>query len=242
MSVPPKLALPLVLVTAVLCAGGCGSGPASTGSHDTTTSAGAGPTTAVTSGATTAASRSGSPPTSRPKVELDTLHLLLTTATSAAGTNFEATYKLSSNSTMVTYAQEGSSSSLSTGTATYFASGPSHTVCTVGSPPTCYTGAKPLTGVLAVIIPAQAAAAFRALVANNVPVTLTSETRGGAMSSCIAYEDQGIPVKYCLDSQGYLTFVKVPGGSFVRTSFSTQVTTALSPPAGATYQPAPAGT
>lgn len=230
-----------MLVTAVLCAGGCGSGPASTGSHDTTTSAGAGSTTAVTSGATTAASRSGSPPTSRPKVELDTLHLLLTTATSAAGTTFEATYKLSSSASVVTYAQQGSLRSLSTGTATYFVNGSSNTVCS-GTPPTCYTGAKPLTGVLAVIIPAQAAGAIRALVTDNVPVTLTSETRGGAMSSCIAYDDQGIPVKYCLDAQGYLTFVKVPGGSFVRTSFSTQVTTALSPPAGATYQPAPAGT
>jgi hypothetical protein len=236
-SASSRFAIPAALVAAVLCAGGCGSGHPSAATTSSTTSSEA----ASAARSTTGASRSGSPSTSRPKVELDTLRLLLTTATSAAGTSFAATYKLSGRSTVVTYAQSGSLSALSTGTATYYVDGSSNTVCTTGTPTTCYSGSKPLTGVLAVIIPAQAADAIRIVVEHDVPVTLTSESRGGALSSCIAYDDRGIPVKYCLDSQGYLTFVKVPGGSFVRTSFSTQVTTALSPPAGATYQPATTG-
>ena len=47
-------------------------------------------------------------------------------------------------------------------------------------------------------------------------------------------------MKYCVDDEGILTYIKIPTGTFQLTAYTTAVSsTDVSVPAGATFAPAP---
>jgi hypothetical protein len=132
------------------------------------------------------------------------------------------------------FAQDGSKSSFSTGTTAYYSDGAINTVCDSSSgTPACYNGAKPLSGLLSLISPTRVSSAIQAAAA--VSVSHSTEHHNGQASSCIAYLDAGQKVKYCIDGQGIVTYIKIPNGAFELSSYTTSVSPAdVSVPAGAT--------
>ncbi|HUY23523.1 MAG TPA: hypothetical protein VMV22_14400 [Acidimicrobiales bacterium] len=134
----------------------------------------------------------------------------------------------------------GSKASFSSGTSAYYSDGSTGTVCDSSSgTPSCYTGATPPTGLLSLINPAQVAGAIRSAEA-AVTVNHSMERHYSQMSSCVAYMAGTQHVKYCLDQQGTLTFIRIPTGAFDLTAYTTTVSDSdVSVPAGATTRPAP---
>jgi hypothetical protein len=164
-------------------------------------------------------------------------------ASTASHGIFKATYRAKGGSgTTIVYAQIGSRSSLSTGTTTFYSDGTANTVCDTSSgTPACYTGAQPLSGLLSPIDPAQASSTIRAVESSGAPVSYSTEHHDGLLSSCISYPNDGQHVKYCVDGQGVVIFLKIPTGAFELASYTTAVSEAdVSVPADATYQPTPA--
>ena len=106
--------------------------------------------------------------------------------------------------------------------------------------PLCYTGAKPLGGLLSLISPAREASAIQAAASAGSPVGYSEETHDGQVSSCISYSDAGQHVKYCINDHGIMTYIRIPAGAFELTAYTTTVSDAdVSAPANATMQPAP---
>jgi hypothetical protein len=149
---------------------------------------------------------------------------------------FKATYRAKGSNTTIVFAQEGSKSSFATGTTAYYSDGSSNTVCDTSSgTPACYAGAKPVAGLLSLISPTKVSSAIHAAALAAVPVSHSTEHHSGQSSSCVAYSDAGQKVKYCINDQGILTFIKIPSGSFELSAYTTAVSPAdVSVPAGAT--------
>jgi len=166
---------------------------------------------------------------------------LLNAVTGASDASFTATYEASGSNTTVTFTQLGSKSALATGTTTYYTDAATNTVCdTSQSPPACYTGAAPLTGVLSLINPAAAASAIRSATGESSAVTFQSEPDH---VQCISYPLQSQTVQYCIDSAGLLTYVGSQIAAFHLTTHSTGVSDSeVSVPAGATLMPTPTST
>jgi hypothetical protein len=162
-------------------------------------------------------------------------------AASASHGTFMATYQAKGSNTTILFARMGSRSSISTGTTTFYSDGTSNTVCDTSSgTPSCYTGAQPLAGLLSPIDPAEASSAIQSVVASGVSVSYSTEHHDGLLSSCISYPNRGQHVKYCMNSQGVVIYLKIPTGAFQLTSYTTRVPDAyVSVPANATFHPAP---
>jgi hypothetical protein len=154
---------------------------------------------------------------------------------------FKATYRAKGSNATIVFAQVGSQSSFSTGTTAYYSVGSNSTVCDSSSgTPLCYTGAKPLAGLLSLISPTRVSSAIQAAAMAAVSVSHSTEHHSGQSSSCISYSDAGQNVKYCINDQGIVTYIKLPSGSFELTGYTTAVSTAdVSVPGGATMRPAP---
>lgn len=158
----------------------------------------------------------------------------------ARETAFKAVYQANGQPTTLTFAQDGSQSSFSTGPTSYYANGSTTTICDSSSGrPICYVS-SPLTGLLSLVSPANEASAIQEALVAGVRVTHSNERHDGEMSSCVAYAKSGQQVKYCTDDQGIVTFIKLPVGAFVLTSYSTNVSEAdVSLPSGAEVVAAP---
>ena len=161
-------------------------------------------------------------------------------ASAASQASFKATYQAHGSSTTLTFAKIGSRTSFVTGTTAFYTNGGANTVCDTSSgKPSCYTGAKPPTGLLSVVDPSQESQAVHAAAAAGTSVSYTVEHRGGQQSLCMAYSQSGQPVKYCIGSMGIVTYLKIPSGTFELTGYTTQVTNAdVSVPGDATMLPA----
>ncbi|HTZ08730.1 MAG TPA: hypothetical protein VMB72_06650 [Acidimicrobiales bacterium] len=160
----------------------------------------------------------------------------------AAQSDFKATYRDSGSNTTITFAQLGTRSSFSGGGSAFYSNGATNTVCnTDGTSTSCYTGAKPLTGVLALVIPREAAGAIASAAAMQASaVHHDEEHHGGHASTCLAYTLQSQSIKYCLDSAGIVTYLRIPHATFVLTGFTTSVSsTDVAVPSGASSQPTP---
>jgi len=167
---------------------------------------------------------------------------LLQEADAAAGNNYKATYKAVGSSATITFAQLGARMSFSGGGTAYYSNGTNNTVCdSTNSPTSCYTGAKPLTGVLALISPkAVANAVLQAQSAQASSVRHDDEHHDGLASTCLAYTLQLQRIKYCLDDQGVVTYIKIPRAAFVLTDYTTSVSAAdVTTPPGAITRPTP---
>ena len=218
---------------------------ANAGSGSATTSASAPPSGAASGAApgsgTTAASGSHSTPASGSSSGSKYLQQLQQRASLATHAAFKATYRAKGSNATIVFAQDGSLSSFSTGTTAYYSVGSNSTVCDSSSgTPLCYTGAKPLAGLLSLISPTKVSSAIQAAATAAVSVSHSTEHHSGQSSSCISYSDAGQNVKYCINDQGIVTYIKIPSGSFELTGYTTAVsTTDVSVPAGATMQSAP---
>jgi hypothetical protein len=216
-----------------------GSGSATTASAPSGASSGSATTAGAASGSgattapggTTASGSQSAPTTSAGSKYVQQLQQRASLATHAT---FKATYRAKGSNTTIVFAQDGSKSSFLTGTTAYYSDGSSNTVCDSSSgTPACYTGAKPLGGLLSLLSPTRVSSAIQAAAA--VSVSHTSEHHSGQPSSCIAYSDAGQRVKYCIDVQGIVTYIKIPNGAFELTAYTTAVSPGdVSVPAGAT--------
>jgi len=131
--------------------------------------------------------------------------------------------------------------SFATGATTYYSDGGASTLCdSAGGTVSCYTGAKPLTGVLALVNPSELAGGVRAASAHAVPMSLSSERHDGQPSTCVSYVTQGQRAKYCVDGAGVVTYLRIPSATFQLTGYTTAVTdAAVTVPPGATMRPSP---
>jgi hypothetical protein len=172
----------------------------------------------------------------------DRLQKFLDTAALAAGAGYEATYKANGSPTTFTFAQLGAMTSFASGGTTDYSDGAQSTVCdAAGGTVSCDTGAKPLTGVLALVSPSELAGAVRAASAHDVPVKQSSEHHDGQLSTCVSYVTQGQRVKYCVNGAGIVTYMRIPSATFQITGYTTAVTAAdVTVPPGATMLPSPA--
>jgi hypothetical protein len=163
-------------------------------------------------------------------------------ALSATHAAFKATYRARGSAATIVFAQDGGQSSFTAGTTSYYSAGTADTVCDVsGGTPSCYTGAKPLSGLLSLISPAAVAGAIDTAATSSTSLNHSTEHHGGQLSSCISYTEQSQPVKYCLDDQGVVTYIKIPTAAFDLSAYSSSVTSAdVSVPSDATLQPEPA--
>jgi len=186
---------------------------------------------------------SNAPPTSAPAAPAASGQLpqLQQKASSATNTIFKATYEAKSANSTIVFAQKGAKTAFLTGTTSYYSEGASSIVCDSSSGvPLCYTGAKPLGGLLSLIDPARESSAIRAAAAAGSPVSYSEENHDGQLSSCISYANAGQHVKYCINDQGILTYIRIPAGAFELTAYTTNVSDAdVSVPANATLQSAP---
>ncbi len=154
---------------------------------------------------------------------------------------FQATYKVKGSTASIVFAQQGAKTSFSTGTTAYYSDGATSTVCdSSNGTPSCSTGAKPLTGLLSLINPTQMSNAVLAATTSAVSVNHSTENHSGQSSSCVAYAVGLQRVKYCVNDQGVVTFIRIPTGTFELTAYTTNVSDAeVSVPAGAKFGPAP---
>jgi hypothetical protein len=235
------LVLSVVLTHSTTVPSRAGSGSATTAgatpgaSSGSATTAGATPGSGATlgSGATPG---SGSRPAPASSAGSKYLQQLLQRASLATNSTFKATYRAKGSNATIVFAQDGSRSSFSTGTTAYYSNGASNTVCDSSSgAPACYRGAKPLAGLLSLISPTNVSGAIQAAAAAALPVSHSTEHHSGQSSSCVAYFAAGQKVKYCINDQGIVTYIKIPSGSFELSGYTTVVSPAdVSVPAGAT--------
>ncbi len=162
-------------------------------------------------------------------------------ASTAMSATFEATYQAKGANSTIVFAQKGLKSSFSTGTTSYYSDGATSTVCDTSSgAPSCYTGAKPLAGLLSLIDPSQESSAIQAANTEGLAVSYSSATHDGQLSSCISYTKAGQRLKYCIDDHGIVTYIRIPTGAFELTAYTTDVSDAqVSVPTNATMVPAP---
>jgi hypothetical protein len=164
-------------------------------------------------------------------------------ASLATLTDFMATYKAVGSPTTITFAQLGGRTSFSSGPTTFYSNGTTNTVCdNSGGRVTCYSGAQPLTGVLALVQPQAVAQAIRQAASTQATsVAYSAAKHDGLASSCVAYALQGQNVKYCLDGEGVVTFIRIVGtATFVLSSLTGSVPeAAVSVPPGAITSPSP---
>ncbi len=162
-------------------------------------------------------------------------------ASTAMNATFAATYEAKGDTATIVFAQRGPKTSFSSGTTSYYSDGATNTVCDTSSGvPSCYTGAKPLTGLLSLIDPAQETSAIQAANAEGQAVGYSTATHDGQLSSCISYTKAGQRLKYCINDHGVVTYIKIPTGAFELTAYTTNVSDAeVSVPANATMVPAP---
>ena len=141
-------------------ASGSGSGGSGSGGSGSSTASGSGSGGSGSGGSgSSTASGSGSGGSKGSKASAQTskyLEQLQQKATSATGATFKATYRVKGSTLSIVFAQEGSKSSFSSGTSAYYSDGQTRTECdTSNGTPSCYTGAKPLTGLLSLISPTE---------------------------------------------------------------------------------------
>ena len=142
-------------------------------------------------------------------------------ATSAAQASFRTTYLDRASSSVITYAQVGSWISVSSGTTTYYGSTANGTVCDSSTgTPVCQVAPAP-TGVLGLVSPSQLFNAIQAAAASPSMVKHSKKPHG---VQCLSYSLMGQPTTYCMNTQGILTSIITPIGTFQLTSYSTQVT------------------
>ncbi len=186
---------------------------------------------------------SNASPTSAPSAPVASgkLPQLQQKASSATSAVFKATYEAKGANSTIVFAQKGAKTAFLTGTTSYYSEGASNIVCDSSSGvPSCYTGAKPLGGLLSLIDPARESSAIQAAASAGSPVDYSEENHGGQLSSCISYSNAGQRVKYCINDQGILTYIRIPAGAFELTAYTTNVSDAdVSVPANATIQPEP---
>lgn len=139
---------------------------------------------------------------------------------SALGLTFKTTYHVSIGGTFG-YAQSGVKSAFVAGATTYYTDGSTDTVCddTSGTP-VCTGTTRPLTGVLSLVRPANMYAAIGDLARSPDPVKPTTKS---GLGECLAYTLQSEAVKYCVNSQGILSYIDTPYGIFRLTAFTTTV-------------------
>ena len=197
--------------------------------------------TAAAGSATVSAAPSASAPGAAGTSTSSHLSQLQQKAASAMSANFEATYQAKGANTTIVFAQKGSKTSFSTGTTSYYSDGATNTVCdSSGGVPLCYTGARPLSGLLSLLDPTEDSSAIQAANAEGLTVNYSTATHDGQLSSCISYSKAGQRLKYCIDDQGIVTYIKIPTGDFELTGYTTNVSdAAVSMPANATVRPAP---
>jgi hypothetical protein len=199
------------------------------GGHGTAAPSTLGPSLGATS-TTTSTSSAGSVPANVQQLQQ---------ATATAGlANFTATYRAVNANATVVYSQLGSQSAFSTGSSTEYTSGSTSTVCDTSGPrPTCSTGGKPLSGLLSVLDPVSASAAVRAARAQGSSVKTSIEHQDNQISSCISYTQSGSHVKFCVNYQGVVDFIKIPNATFKLVGYTSAVTPAdVSVPADAIYR------
>ncbi len=162
-------------------------------------------------------------------------------ATVATHTVYKATYQAKGSTATIVFAQDGAQTSFTSGTTAYYSSGSANTVCDSSSgAPSCYTGAKPLAGLLSLISPTDVSSAIDAAAIASTSLNHSTERHSGQPSSCISYTQGTERVKYCLNDQGIVTYIKIPTGTFQLTTYTTSVSGAdVSVPANAKFQPAP---
>jgi len=233
-------AVAVVALVAVVLATGDHHTPPGHGSSSPTSSASGGSAAASSAGSSgsSGGSSTGSGSSQAARIYLPQIeHSVI----AARQTAFKAVYQANGQPTTLTFAQDGSQSSFSTGQTSYYADGSTATVCDTSTPrPVCYA-TSPLTGLLSLVDPANEANAIAEALAAGLKVTHSNERHDGEMSSCVAYAKAGQQVKYCTNPQGVVSFIKMPAGAFVLTSYTTSVSASdVSLPPDAEIVPAPA--
>lgn len=138
----------------------------------------------------------------------------------AVGSTFKATYHASIGGTL-TYAQQGPKSAFVAGATTYYSDGTTNSVCdTTTGTPVCHTRVKPLTGVLSLVSPANALTAIDTVARKGTPIVHSTQAGSG---QCLAYTYGQQPVKYCVNSQGLVSYITTPYGTFRLVGITTTV-------------------